>query len=342
MSGGTWNPISLPNQPGLYLNFVESAVAQIQGGSRGTVAIPLLSYSGSAEAGKVYSIEKESEAIQLFDTEGVQSIQLALQGGAKEVLVYTMPESPQEADYATMRDVLDTYPFNVFVFDGEADATQQTNIQTWVENNRGDGKHFLAVLGRNDDSDAPVTRQYGDDYIIHLINGVSKEEKEFTSAQFAPYIAGHIAGTAINKSITYSQVFVDDVNVRYKNSDVKTALDNGGLVLVHDGDKVKIEQGITSSGIKIRAIGARQAVATDIAKTAADSYIGKLDNNEDGQKALISAIKAYLETLENANVLTDIFVELDPDRASVGDSVFLRISYRELDSMERIFLNINI
>ncbi|WP_128893597.1 phage tail sheath subtilisin-like domain-containing protein [Longirhabdus pacifica] len=350
MAGGTWDPTALPTRPGLYLNFIEAATAQIQGGARGTVAIPLIKYDGTALESTVYTIEKESEAIDLFvgsdasKIDNIKSIQFALQGGAKEVVVYTMPASAAEADYAAMRDVLETYAFNVFTFDlDDANtATQYANTKTWTVNNRNNGKHFMSVLGNDDDTTVPSTKAYDDDYIIDLSNGVEINEKIYTSKNFAPFIAGLVAGTSINKSITYQQLFVDDVNARYKNSDINEALQNGALVLVHDGDKIKIEQGITSSGNKIRAIRARQAVATDVMKTASDSYIGKLDNNEDGQKALLSVITAYLEVLENANVLTDIQVQLDPDNPSVGDSVFILISYREIDSMERIFLNVKV
>ena len=129
---------------------------------------------------------------------------------------------------------------------------------------------------------------------------------------------------------------------RLRNSEIVTALGAGSLVLVNDGEKVKIEQGLTTAKKKIRAIRARQAVATDIEKTARDNYIGKLDNNADGQAALISAIKLYLETFEDNNVLTSPVVALDAQNPSTGDTVFLVIGYLEVDSMERIFLTINV
>ncbi|MFS1513919.1 phage tail sheath subtilisin-like domain-containing protein [Chengkuizengella sp. SCS-71B] len=342
----TWNLTSLPTRPGLYINFVEAAAAQIKGGARGIVAMPIMNYdstsSEKAEEKKVYKIETISEAKEKFGENNIDSIKLALQGGAREVLAYAMPEVP---DYEEMRNEFDKHTFNVFVYDGEAevDDTEMNDTKAWVKNNREEGKHFMAVLGNMVDGTVPPALADGDgDYIVNLVNGVKFGDEEHTSQQYASYIAGLIAGTPINKSITYKQVHVDDVNVRLTNSDVNETLEKGGLVLVHDGEKVKVEQGITSSGQKIRAIRARQAVATDINKTAKDSYIGKLDNSEDGQAALISAIKAYLERLENANVLTEIQVGLDPENPSVGDQVFLVVSYREIDSMERIFININV
>lgn len=347
--GGTWDPISLPVRPGLYINFVEAAAAQIKGGARGTVGLPLFQY-GSATADKFYTIEKESEAIELFGLANVSAISLILQGGAKEVLVYTVPVGEGGVvNYTLLRDAFSTRSFNVFVFPEEISGDEQKATQVWCKQNREDeGKHFIAVFGGSleDDLDPAEgnkrTTQLADDYTVNLITGVEINDVSYSSAQYAPYIAGLIAGTGINKSITYTPVRATDVVKRLKNSDITTALQKGSLVLVHDGEKVKVEQGLVTSKKKIRAIRARQAISTDIPKAATEAYIGKLDNNADGQAALISAVKAYLERLELNNVLTDIVVTLDPERKSEGDTVFLLIGFTEIDSMERIFLTIKV
>lgn len=349
--GGSWDTISLPVRPGLYINFVEAAAAQIKGGARGTVAMPLFQYSG-AQQGKFYTVEKEKEAIELFGSEHVLPIRLILQGGAKEVLVYTVPRTaegePTAETYAAIRNEFESRSFNVFVYPREVAASEQDATLSWCKRNRGEGKHFLTLFGGSaaDDADPSVgnarTVRLSDDYAVNLITGVEVSGTAYSSGQFAPYLAGMIAGTSINKSITYAQVRATDVTKRLKNSEIKTALETGSLILVHDGEKVKIEQGLVASKKKIRTMRARQAVSTDIPKTAADYYIGKLDNNADGQAALISAVKAYLERLQVNNVLTDIAVGLDPDRKSEGDSVFLLISFTEIDSMERIFVTIKV
>ncbi|RCX22958.1 tail sheath protein [Fontibacillus phaseoli] len=348
MAGGSWDPTALPVRPGLYINFVEAAAAQIRGGARGTVAIPLLAYGSNAQAKTFYTIESEKQAVDTFGLANVHSILLTLQGGAKEVLVYTMPSTPVAEDYVDMRDAFDTRQFNVFVFDGEYEVTEQAATKTWLTRNREEGKHFIAVIGGDDATDADPTVGNArttlnkDDYIVNLISGVKIGTETFNSSEYAPWVAGLIAGTAINRSTTYAQVPADDVTKRLTNAQIKAALQAGSLVFVHDGEKVKIEQGLATSGKKIRSIRARQSISTDIMRTAADSYIGKLNNNADGQATLIVAVKAYLESLERNDVLTAPVVELDPDNPSVGDAVFLRVGYSEVDSIERIFLTINI
>lgn len=348
MSFQQWDTTNEPIRPGLYINFKKAAEGQISGGERGTVAIPLMNYDGEAEERKFYTVDTESEAIKLFNIDNIQSIKFALQGGAKNVLVYTMPEEPMEEDYIEMRDKFEARPFNVFVFDGETDSAEQTNTLDWLEGCREEKKHFFFVTGGSAEDDEDIeegnsrSTKLEDDYVINLVNGVVIEDKEYSSGEYAAYIAGLVAGTPINQSITYTTVRVDDVTKRLKNSEIEGALKKGSLVLMHDGEKVKVEQGVTTSGDKIRKVSGRQAISTDIERTARESYIGKLDNNEAGQMTLISAIKSYLERLETENVLTDQIVDLDPQRESIGDKVYLVISYTEIDSMERIFLTINV
>lgn len=348
MSFQQWDTTAEPIRPGLYINFVKAAVAQIGGGARGIVAIPLSNYNGDAEVGKFYTIENEQEAVELFGIDNIQSIKFALQGGAKEVLVYTAPSEILAEDYIAIRDAFEARQFNVFVYDGEVLEEEQANTLTWLERCRKEKKHFFFVTGGTsaDDQDIELGNArstiLADDYVVNLVSGVEIGDNEYSSGEYAAYIAGLVAGTPINKSITYTQVRVNDVTKRLKNSEIVSALESGSLVLVHDGEKVKVEQGLCTSGDKIRKVSGRQAISTDIEKTAKDNYIGKLDNNEAGQMTLISAIKSYLERLENENVLMEPVVELDPNRKSEGDKVYLHIAYTEVDSMERIFLTINV
>lgn len=371
MSFQQWDPTAEPIRPGLYINFTKAAAAQITGGAQGTVAIPLEKYNSEATPGKFYTIENEQEAVELFGLDNAQSVILALLGGAKDVLVYTLPESDsgggdddgggggEEEDdqpetyassdvYAEARNAFEARPFNVFVYDGEVSEEVQISTVAWVEKNREEKKHFTYITGgsASDDKDSGIgdarSTLLSDDYVVNLISGAILGDKEYSSGEYASYIAGLVAGTPINKAITYSQVRADDVTKRLRNSEIETSLEAGSLILVHDGEKVIVEQGITSSGEKLRKVRARQAISTDIEKTARNNYIGKLDNNEAGQMTLISAISSYLETLENENVLTDINVQLSPTKESIGDKVYIDIDYVEVDSMERVFLTINV
>lgn len=354
MTINQFDETALPVRPGLYTNFKKAAAA-IVGGARGTVGLPVYEYSGTLESGKFTVVESETDAIEELGEEGAKSAVLALQGGAKDVLVYAVPNSgedeegnPLDVDYAAIRTAFETRHFNVFTYGKAVGEEVDTDTAAWVESNGNkEKKHFMYVTGGSDEEDADEDLSNGrselldQDTIINLTKGGSLGEREYTSGEYTPYLAGLVAGTPINEAITYAQVPLSDVNHRLKNSQVEDALRAGSLVLVHDGEKVKVEQGITTSGDKIRKVSARQAIATDIEKTARDSWIGRINNSDAGQATILSGIKTYLETLETAGVLTDLVVEKSARYESEGDKFFIDIAYTELDSMERIFLTIS-
>lgn len=352
MAGGSWDPTALPTRPGIYVNFVEAAAAAINGGARGTVALGLRTYTGgTATAGSFYRVTRESEANALFGDANTGPVKLALAGGAAEVLVYALTATTEGGvttyDYDDMRDGLETQEFNVFVAQ-DYDATEHASYKTWVAANRDEGKHFLVVIGGNATTDADPSLGNArstlneDDYIVNVINGGVVNGTDYTSSEYAPHIAGIIAGARINESVTYAATSASDVTKRLTNAQTVTALDAGSLVLTYDGRRVKIEQGITTSGKKIRAMRARQAVIDDITTTGNESYIGKLQNNADGRATLLAAVSRYLEVLEAESVLADPVVTLDPQYPSTGDKVFVLVTYVEIDSMERIFFTINV
>lgn len=356
MAGGSWDPTSSQIRAGLYINFVNAALAQIQGGSRGVVALPLNVYTGgTATAKQFFTVEGEKQASELFGVANIAPLKRIFSGGAKEVLVYTMPvfnATTTVQDHVDMRNGFSARHFNVFVYDGEVTAVEQDNALTWMKANKSEGKHFEVVFGGSAADDAvPATGDLRsvrladeDGYAVNLTVGAVENGVSVSSAVFAPFIAGLVASTPINKSITFSKVAVDDVTLRLTNAQIKTAITKGSLVLVHDGEKVKVERGVTTAqtGVKkIRTARARQAMQTDITKTADDNYIGKIDNNVDGQKSLISAVKAYLERLAVSNVITNVItVGADPNFASVGDEFYLSVRVFEVDSMEEIYMTI--
>ena len=357
-NGGIFDPTSLPVRPGLYMRFVRAALAAINGGARGVVAIPAFTYAVSAKKGVFYTLESVADANELLGGTNAVPVKRVLEGGAKEVLVYTVPEliipETESVQFDALREAYSVQDFNVFVYPTVIKPVEQTSTKAWVADCRNEGKHFIYVAGGSAEDDADITAGNArsvllkDEYIVNLVTGVVLADgTEVQSGDYAAYIAGLIAGTAINKSITYAELPVADVTLRLKNSQVEDALISGSLVIVKDGNKVRIEQGITTDSNatergKIRTTRGKQAIATDIPAAARDSYIGKVDNNPNGQASLIAAIKAYMETLEKENVLMNPTVELDKQYKSEGDKVFLAVAYTPVDSMERIFLTITV
>ena len=268
---------------------------------------------------------------------------------------------------ANYLDALDTFEpvlINVLVMDGLIDSDIQESIKSWVKRVREAGKEVIYVMGGSAEEDkTPETgnaRSVAANHkaIVNVITGVKNAARSFSSAETACQVAGLIAGCPINKSITFKELEdVSDVSVLLTDTQIKAALRSGSLVLTRDMDpetyniSIKVEQGIntlTTYGenesdkfSKIRCIRTLDAIDYDTGYWAAKNVIGDLDNNADGQAALVSGIKKYLETLaESGAISPDFLSEVDKNFTSEGDTVYLNTQALTVDSIEKIFNSI--
>ncbi|MBU5441209.1 phage tail sheath family protein [Paenibacillus sp. MSJ-34] len=269
------------------------------------------------------------------------------------------------ADYIAALSAFEGQDFNVLTLDGITDAALRASLVAWVKRVRGEGKGIIAVLGgsKTDDtaSDAvskTVARGASMDFegIVNVGTGGVLAGKEYSSAQTAAYVAGLIAGQRLNESTTYAASPFDDVTRRWTRAEQEQAVKNGVFLLIHDGRKVKALRGINSlvtlrdgqnnAWKKIRTIRVMDAINDDLQRTAEDVYIGKLNNTEEGQIALIGACKEYLRVLSQSGVIksTGYNVILDPKyygsapaKKPEPDQVFLQWNAELTDVMEQIF-----
>jgi hypothetical protein len=130
-------------------------------------------------------------------------------------------------------------------------------------------------------------------------------------------------------------------------------LQAGTLLLVHDGEKVIVEQGIsTLSSLrqgqnnqwkKIKAIRVMDTINADLLKAAQDNYIGKVINDDDGKVALIVACRNYFDTLVKGRLIgADYTIGLDPDYhgdppLAAADEVYIKWEGTLIDVMEKIY-----
>ncbi len=257
--------------------------------------------------------------------------------------------------YVAAMSALEPYDFNVFTLDGVTDSSLQASVKAWVERLRREGKMITAFVGGSTEEDKDIananSRSAGFNHEGMVNVGVSAKLAGvwYSSAKVACCVAGKAAGQALKESLTYAVMPFEDTVPRLTHSQITAALQAGTLVLVHDGEKVIIEQGINTltslregqnnSFKKIKGVRIMDAIATDTAKTAQDSYIGKVINNEDGQAAVLSAIKNYFEALAPTLIANDFTVEVDTERqaAAEADEFYWKWDARLIDSMEKIF-----
>lgn len=262
------------------------------------------------------------------------------------------------ADYVDALSAFETQQFDALSLDGVSDASLQASVAAWVARIRDEGHGAIAVLGGSaaDDtaSDAvakAVSRSSGFDSegIVNVGVGARLGDTSYSSAQLSVYVAGLISGQSLSSSATYAATPFQDVTRRWTRAEQEQAVRGGVFLLVHDGRQVKALRGINSlqaprqgqnnAWKKIRTIRVMDSINADLQRTAEESYIGKVNNTEEGRLALIGACKQYMQTLAQAGVIeADGYdVAVDPAQTPEPDQVFLKWEARLTDVMEQIF-----
>lgn len=193
-------------------------------------------------------------------------------------------------------------------------TAQCESVATWLKTNRENkGKRSKVVLPG-----------YAADYegVINFSNTkIVTASKTYTGAQYAPRIAGLIAGTPLTISATYAPLSeVIDCD-RYTEDENDEKVNNGEFFVWYDGEKFKMSRAmnslVTSTQGKleayqtIKSVDIMDAIYDDIKKTAQDSYIGKYTNDYDNKQLLISAIMGYFKELEDGRLLQKDYSEVD-------------------------------
>ncbi len=261
-------------------------------------------------------------------------------------------------DYTEALAAFETQEFNVVVLDGVSDPALHASLTTWVKRLRDEGKGVIAVLGGSSSDDIATdavskaisrSTAYNHEGIVNVGTGAKLGEVSYSSAQLSAYVAGLIAGQSLNESTTYAPSPFADVTRRWTRSEQELAVRNGVFLLVHDGRQVKalrgnnslvtLREGQNNPWKKIRTIRVMDSINSDLQRTAEDSYIGKVNNTEEGRLALIGACKQYMQSLAQAGIIEEegYDVYADPEFTPEPDQVFLKWEARLTDVMEQIF-----
>ncbi|KGK88040.1 phage tail sheath family protein [Clostridium sp. HMP27] len=250
------------------------------------------------------------------------------------------------SDYVDFLGAVETQIFDTIAFPVDDDPLKVTFVSFIKRLRDEEGKKVVGVV-----------YNYKSDYegIINVTNGIRlSDDTVLTPKDCVPWVAGASAGASMKQSLTYSvyEGAVDAVP-RLKNSEFIKALKNGEFVFQFDGQKVKVEQDInslTSYGqgknqlfSKNRVIRTFDGINNDLLKAFSSNYIGKIDNNAEGQSLLMSAVDEYFLTLQKGSMIQNY----EPGKDFViekaeGESVWAKIAIQPVDSMEKFYFSIKV
>ncbi len=345
--------------PSINVDFKKKANTAIQRSQRGIVAL-LLDDEATEFGVKIKSI---TDIPGTLTSDNKKLIELCLIGNndikPKRIDIYAINSSKTLNNVLEAIEVTD---INYICYPG-ADSEKKTTIKTRVEQLREDGvkiKFITAELAA--DSEAVIN--FTTDDIV--VGGIT-----YSNAQYTARIAGLIASTKLNQSITYAELKEVDSIPYISKSDAQTKIANGELILFKQANVIRVARGVNSLKTtndrseefkKIKLVDIMDLIETDIADVCATKYVGKVANNYDNKCILIAAIGDYLTELAKEQLIeNDFTIDIDIEaqkaylkengynidemseneikKANTGDKVFLNGTIKLIDAIEEVSIN---
>ena len=353
--------------PTLTVAFKQRANTAKSRSQKGTVALLIRDAAANGKS-QTYILTAPGQIPSALGAANQASIRRAFLGGVnppRKVLLYVMgAEAEIEEDCAALT-WLSTQKFDYLAGPDDLSPTEAGVIKTWLEKQRGDSHAvYKAVL--------PNLAADSEGVVNFSAGGILAGGSEYEAAAYCGRMAGLIAGTPMNQSITYAALpEVEDID-RMTTAEMDAAVGAGKLILYHDGEKVKCGRGVNSlttvtgrSDVwkKIKIVELLDMLQQDIRLTIQDNYIGKLSNSYDNKLQLVTAISVYLQALAKDGLIEQDFAcgidvdaqdawlqeqgvstvemsEQEIKEANTGTHVFLTVSVTPIDAMEDISVNI--
>lgn len=286
--------------PQVIIDFQEKANTIISRSSKGFVGLILKDDTKTFDI-KTYNNFAEVDKLD-WKNINFKMIEMAFIGMPKRVFVLRVSETGDAtaADYGKlMRKRIDylSYP--------EASSTEKTAIMSYFSNVKRE-KIKLII---------PGTVIADNERIINNTMGyITKANELVTKEEFSARLAGILAGIPQTMSST-SYVIEEAASLIPEEipSDYDVAIDGGKLVLVDDGDKIKIARGVNTlktltgnkgpSFKKIKIVEGMDIITTDIRDTFENSYSGKVLNDYFMKLQFLGAVGIYFKEIAKVGVL---------------------------------------
>lgn len=268
---------------------------------------------------------------------------------------FTVGRDPETttADYSNAFSELESYEFNTLCVDTN-DASVHLLMHSFIGRVYNAGQFIMGVVAENSAIEFQTRLEHAlsyNDYKMHYVLNAhcSEADREIDGYQTAARIAGMIAAAPANKSLTHSVLNgVSRLLERLSNTNIIKAEQSGCLVLTVNSDKqVWIDSAINTlvtpdedhdaGWKKIRRVKTRFELMRRV-NIVADSLVGKVDNDSNGRKTIISQLQSVGAAMISEGKIVRFTCYEDTDFVSDGDEAFFRIDVVDKDSAEHIYM----
>ena len=262
----------------------------------------------------------------------------ALTGGADGTV--------QSAAYSAYLTAIEPYKFDIMVYDG-TDSTVQTALLSFIKRvNENNGQYCQLVASGLSNPDSR--------YVININSPVTLSDgTELTPQQVTWWAGGASAGALYNQSLTYAQ-YPGAVSTTMQTVDQFTqAVQAGNFVLFAENGVVKVMQDINSLTTytedigqvysKNRVMRLCNTIANDIFQQFSESFIGVVNNNEQGRARFQAAIVGYLQEIQdNQGIQNFTSDDVEVLAGSDIDAIVVNVAIQAVDSVEKVYLSLEI
>ncbi len=252
----------------------------------------------------------------------------------------------QSAAYSAYLTAIEPYKFDIMVYDG-TDSTVQTALLSFIERmNDNNGQYCQLVAS---DLSNPNSR-----YVINVNSPVNLSDGTQLTAQQATWWAGGAqAGAMYNQSLTYAQYPGAVSTVMWTTDEYANQIQAGNFVLFAEDGVVKVMQDINTLTTYTQDIGEIyrynrtmrlcNTIANDIFKQFSASFIGVVNNNEQGRARFQAAIVGYLQQIQDNQGIQNFIpedVEVLPGTAI--DAIVVNVAIQAVGSVEKIYMTVEV
>ena len=285
--------------PTINIEFSGKAVSAVKRSAMGIVALILKDDTKTFDSIEYKSVDEVLSTD--WSADNLDIIQKTFLGTPAKIIIERIATTATDLNAALTR--LKVKKFNYLAVP-DALTTEVTSLVTWIKGERTNSKRTVKAVVANNAAD--------DEGIINFTTeGIVVGDKTYTAVEYTARIAGILAGLPFTRSSTY--YVLNEVEAITVKADPNTNIDAGELILVNDGEKIKIGRGVNSLTTttisktgdfkKIKIVEVMDMVKDDIRDTFNNSYIGKVPNTYDNQVLFFTSINAYYKGLANDEIL---------------------------------------
>lgn len=296
--------------PEILIEFKTKAQTAVRRSQNGVVAVILEDSTKTGDECLSYSYNYEADIVKSdWTAANLDYLNKIFLGTPKRVLVERVEKGENfKESYDAALARLRNKTWNWLTFPGleQHSSGLTADLQNWVIAQRAAKKTFKAVLPCS----AADSGANNEGIVNFSTDGIKVGAKTYSAYEYCARIAGLLAGLSMTESATYQ--VLPEVDAITESLTPDGDIDAGKLILINDGEKVKIARGVNSLHIlsgdktedmkKIKIIEGMDLMRDDIRTTFENNYIG-INNSYDNKIMFIAAINQYFDGLVRQGVL---------------------------------------